>query len=344
MITHRSPFDHLMVMTDRVGLFEHARFTSPRRDHGYCVDDVARGLVVLCRAEVLSPCEDEARRKYLEFVVASQTADGHVVNRRDVLGRPHGWPEAGDCWGRALWGLGTAASRSHDPMVATAAAMAFERSSSLRSRYPRAMAYAGLGAAEFLRSHPGHQPARALLYDAALAAAGRSFDASTTDSFPAWPWPEARLTYANALLPDVILAAGDVLGDQRLVETGLGLLSWLLDVETAGEHLSVTPASGWAPGEPRPGYDQQPIEVATLADACARAGDLTGEARWLNAVEMAAGWFHGLNDTGVVLADPVSGGCCDGLQKHGRNENQGAESTLALVSTVQHENRLCRTR
>jgi hypothetical protein len=32
----------------------------------------------------------------------------------------------------------------------------------------------------------------------------------------------------------------------------------------------------------------------------------------------------------------VSGGGCDGLERYGRNENQGAESTLALVSTLQH--------
>jgi hypothetical protein len=35
------------------------------------------------------------------------------------------------------------------------------------------------------------------------------------------------------------------------------------------------------------------------------------------------------------MLDATSGGGCDGLEAHGRNENQGAESTLALLSTLQ---------
>ena len=34
--------------------------------------------------------------------------------------------------------------------------------------------------------------------------------------------------------------------------------------------------------------------------------------------------------------DPRTGGGYDGLTAHGPNLNQGAESTLALISTLQH--------
>ena len=40
------------------------------------------------------------------------------------------------------------------------------------------------------------------------------------------------------------------------------------------------PSAGWAPGEPRPGFDQQPVEAAAMADACHRAWALTGDHRW----------------------------------------------------------------
>ena len=46
---HQPVFDHLERLTDDRGLFEHALLAVPRREHGYCVDDVARGLVVVCR-------------------------------------------------------------------------------------------------------------------------------------------------------------------------------------------------------------------------------------------------------------------------------------------------------
>ena len=145
---------------------------------------------------------------------------------------------------------------------------------------------------------------------------------------------------ANAVIPDLLLAAGDILNDRRLVDDGLLLLGWLLAVETAGDHLSPTPAGGRGPGDPRPGFDQQPIEVASLADACARAFELTGDPLWSRAVDRAAAWFRGANDLGIPLADEVTGGCCDGLERQGRNDNQGAESTLAMISTLQHADRL----
>ena len=101
------------------------------------------------------------------------------------------------------------------------------------------------------------------------------------------------------------------------------MLAWLLDVETTGDRLSVTPVGGWARGELRPGYDQQPIEVAALADACARALDLTGDPHWAAGLERCRAWFLGANDTGVMLLDVISGGGCDGLMQHGRQREPG---------------------
>ncbi len=338
MSTHAPRYDHLMAMTDEIGLFEHALFTRPRPEHGYCVDDVARGLLVLCRAEVadVGPWAGDLGQvawRYLRFLLEAQAPDGRIVNRRDVHGVWHGMAGVADCWGRALWGLGAAVSRGGDSELTQRAMVGFEVSARMRSPWMHAMVFAGLGAAEVLRVDFGHVGARALLADA-VAVVGRP------GADRAWPWPRPRLTYANATVPELFLAAGYYLVDDSLLDIGLSLLEWLLDVETAQDHLSVTPVGGWAQGEARPGFDQQPIEVSCLADACARAFELTGEPRWAEAVELAAAWFLGANDAGVPLADERSGGCRDGLEAHGRNENQGAESTLALLSTLQQARRL----
>jgi hypothetical protein len=126
------------------------------------------------------------------------------------------------------------------------------------------------------------------------------------------------------------------LGDDEALTLGLGLLGWLLELQTFEGHLSVVPVAGWRAGESRPAFDQQPIEVAALADACRRAHALTGEQRWADGLDRAVGWFLGDNDNGTALYDPTTGGGCDALTPDGRNTNQGAESTLAMVSTLQH--------
>lgn len=322
-------FDHLLRLSDDGGLFEHAELTRPRPEHGHCVDDLARGLVVLCREPAPTAVLHDLTDQYLRLVVDAQGADGRFHNRLSADGRWTDRPSVEDCWGRALWGLGTVAARSDDASRAGLALEHFERGARHRSPDLRAEVFAALGAAEVLAAHPGHRLARRL-----LAGTARRLVAGVTD--PGWPWPEPRLRYANGSIPEVLLAAGSLLGDPRLLDDGLAMLTWLLDVETTGDRLSVTPVGGWVPGEARPGFDQQPVEVAALADACARALAITGDPGWQSGLDRCRAWFLGANDTGVMLLDVVSGGGFDGLMQHGRNENQGAESTLALISTLQH--------
>src|SRR5439155_25082077 len=116
-------------------------------------------------------------------------------------------PGLGDWWGRALWGLGTAAARSPASWIRDEALAAFSHSATQRSPATRAMAFAGLGAAEVLRGDPDNATAAALLTDAAAAI-------GTPDEDPDWPWPEQHLTYANAALAEVVIAAGHLTGDR----------------------------------------------------------------------------------------------------------------------------------
>ena len=44
-----APFRHLQRLTDNVGVLERAHGIVPRYERGYRVDDVACGLVVVCR-------------------------------------------------------------------------------------------------------------------------------------------------------------------------------------------------------------------------------------------------------------------------------------------------------
>ena len=328
-------FAHLRSLTDDIGLFEHAEGVVPRRACGYCVDDVARALVVVCREPMPSADPDLAglAEIYLAFVLAAQGRDGRFRNRLSLERQWEDEPTVEDCWGRALWGLGAAVASDLPPVRRAAALAAFARGAGWRSPDSRAMAFAGLGAAEVLRVEPSNEPAQWLLADVARRI-GRPTQSAT------WPWPEDRLRYANAALPDALIAAGDALGDESLTADGLQLLQWLLEVEERDGHLSVTPVAGRGPGdEVGPGFDQQPIEVATLADACARAYLLTGDVRWARGLQMAADWFLGANDGSISLYDMHTGGGCDGLERGSRNENQGAESTLAALSTLQRARR-----
>jgi hypothetical protein len=328
-------FDHLAALTDERGLFEHALLSAPRPEHGYCVDDAARALVVTCREPHPSPLVRRLRGRYLRFVISALCTDGTCHNRFDSEGRLRDEAGLGDWWGRAVWALGVAAALLDTASMQSTALGGFRVAAQQRSPFSRSMAFAALGAAELLRAAPGEPAARTLLRDAMQATA-----VGGTITRHDWPWPEPRLRYANATVAEALLVAGEALPDKASLARGLNLLAFLLHVETHEGRLSVTPVAGRGPGESGPRYDQQPIEVAAIADACATAYRITADPRWLSGIRLAWRWFLGDNDSRTPMLDPVTGAGYDGLQPDGRNLNQGAESTLAMLSTAQHARRI----
>lgn len=318
-------FVHLRAMTTPLGVWEHARFATPRIENGFCTDDNARALIVISRQPDPSPDLIVLARIYLGFLEAAALPHGGFHNRRSADGSWKDVAGSDDSQGRALWALGSVVRCPPEPWMSGAALELFELQQ-FASPSPRANALAALGAAEVLAADPANRRARQAIVRHVEHLRVRD---------DRWPWPEERLSYDNARIPEGLLAAGNVLGDDRLVQSGLRLLDWLVGVEMGDRAFSFTPVGGWAGGEPRPGFDQQPVEAGAMADACGLAWRLTGEARWRELVELSARWFLGANDGGIPMYDDETGGCYDGLMPSGANLNQGAESTLSALMALQ---------
>ena len=314
-------------MTDQMGLWEHAHMSTPRIEHGFCTDDNARALIVVSRQMPPKDELEDLATVYLNFVLNARAGSGRFHNRRDADGMWIDDVGSDDSQGRAWWGLGTAARMGQEPWMRKAGADAFADCTSFDSVHLRANAYAALGAVEMLVADRGHAAATDLLERTSRVIA----DAAAAKI----PWPETRLTYDNARLPEALLAAGAALGRRRLISSGIRLLEQLIRIETNGGHFSFTPTGGWAPGELRPAFDQQPIEASAMAEACYRAWCITSHEVWRVRAIRAARWFLGQNDTGMALYDPATGGTYDGLMENSQNENRGAESTIAGIAALQ---------
>lgn len=326
-------FDHLLRLTNRRGIFEHASTTGHCPDAGYRTDDAARALVVATREPGPDPTLNGLAAVSLRFLGDAQALGGAYRAGMDAGGRWLGDPALDDGWGRCIWSLGTAVLHSNVAWARQTAIVQFERAAQARSTRPRAMAYAVVGAAELLAYDPGHLAARKLITDYAV-----STEPSTGDV--AWRWPESRLTDANAVLAEATIAAGVAMNDATLRTRGLDLLAWLLDYETGEGHLSPTPVTGREFGDARPGFDQRPTQVAALADACARAAVVDNAPLWSDGVRAAVAWFFGANDAGEPMWDPDTGAGYDGLHADGVRLGQSAEATLAVISTLQQARRL----
>lgn len=327
---HSAELRHLSRLTDDRGIFEHAKGARPRFECGYCTDDNARLLIVAVRHTEIPQESWILARVAARFLFDAQAEDGRIRNRMSFERLWMDDPGTDDCWGRAMWAFGSAVARSQDTELRNRCYEAFSIGQNVRSPYLRAMCFSVLGAAEMLEIEPLHQGALRIMRDAYLQFASLS----STNAW--WLWPEERLTYANAVLPEAMIAVGSTMNDVAMLQRGITLLEWLVERETIGDRLSVTPAGGKGPDDKGPLFDQQPIEVAAIADAVRRAHAVTNDSRWLEVLDMAAAWFMGNNDAGESMIDLESGGGYDGLHADGVNLNQGAESTLAMISTMQH--------
>jgi len=313
-------------------MFQHSLYSVPDRNHGYCIDDNARALLLMNRlADLPDEKHDRWAPTYASFIQYAWNAELGAF--RNFMGFDRAWLEevgSEDSFGRTLWAIGVTARDNRLPQLRRWASNLFDQVAghAMKLSSPRTYAFAILGATALIEAHPGHALAREIVTTMgenllALVARNRR---------PDWAWFEIVLAYDNCRLPEALLRAGATLGRQDMIDVGIETLDWIITQQTAekGHFRAVgTDSFGKAYARPAP-FDQQPLEAWATVDACAVAFDVTGEERWHGHAMTAYRWYLGENDLGLALGDPVTGECFDGLMPHGVNLNQGAESVLAF--------------
>ena len=331
--------NHLYRLTDHTGIFQHAHFTVPDRREGYCTDDNARALIVSTLAEESLPKDPRISGLstiYLSFLQdALNESTGRFRNFMTYEQRRFLEEEGSeDCHGRALWGLGVCIQKTRDEGRRGAAVVLFNQAVAAAEKLTTLRGWAAsiLGLSAYRDRFPGDSNARRITE----TLAERLQQAFAANTSPDWPWPEETLTYDNARLPQALLLVGESLHQDAMVDAGLRSLEWLVRVQTMDGHFVPIGNHGWyTRGGNRARFDQQPLEAHATIDACIAAFLVTRETTWLAGAMRVFAWFLGENDLNTPLCDFKSGGCRDGLQADGANQNQGAESTLAWYSALE---------
>ena len=325
------PLDHVAVMTDGVGIIQHAVETVPNRSTGYCTDDVARAFMVMLARLRLAPRDEQAMAfasTYLSFLESAQLEDGRFHN---FMSYERTWLDdvgTEDSCGRAMWSLGYGIRHAPTEPWRRVCRTLFDRG--LESidgfTFLRPHAYVLLGLAH---AYPALHDAR---YETAFRhLAGVLADAHDAACSPDWPWFEETMTYDNARLPEALIRAGHALNEPRYADLGLVTLAFCERVTVQDGTFVPIGNDGWyRHGGQRALYGQQPLEAAAMIDAELAAYDATGDETRLALAQTALAWFYGKNLRGETMAH--GGGCYDGLEPSGTNRNMGAESTLALLA------------
>ncbi|MFI5226293.1 MAG: glycosyl transferase family 1, partial [Candidatus Limnocylindrales bacterium] len=163
-VLHPVSREHLSVLSDRVGILQHAIGSRPDPAHGYCVDDVARALQVdLLHGRALgwAAVADSAWRSFRYLDDAFDAPSGRFRNFRSIDGTWDGGPGSEDSYGRAMLALGEVIAGSPESRLADAAMALFLRALPATKRfvYPRAEASVVLGCAAIVDLAPDGPPA-----------------------------------------------------------------------------------------------------------------------------------------------------------------------------------------
>ncbi len=330
--------DYLRLLTDDTGILQHATFTTPDRSCGYCTDDNARALIVTIMNYRLFQEKDVLclLQIYLSFL--DHALDKDSGRLRNFMSYDRHWLEetgSEDSYGRTLWSLGTAILYPPTDSILKLCMGLFHKIVAASESFasPRAWAYSILGCLAYLQRFDTHTEVQRFCALLSQRLSKLFMDNASTN----WPWVENIATYDNGRLAQALLAAGRMLKKKNMCEQGLNSLEWLLEIQTnlREGHLSLIGNNGWLDlGGTKAQFDQQPIEVPALIDACYEAYLLTKQSRWIEKTNWCLDWFLGRNDIHQVVYDFTTGGCRDGLQPTEVNQNQGAESTLAWLMAL----------
>ncbi len=327
--------NHLISLSDDVGLLQHASFGIPDRDHGYSADDVGRGLAALMTC--YSQQKDEQIlpliRTYVSFLNHSQTETGHFHNFMSYDRRFLDEQGSDETLGRVLWGLGTLVRWGPKEQVRALAQnmMAKAVPKILELDAPRAKADAIIGMYHLLQKFVGASQFKRLLIQLAddlvsLYKENRSAN---------WEWFEDVLAYGNAKIPEALLRGYQVTQNEEYLKVALESLDFITREQMNGVYFDLVGNEGWYPkGGEKALFGQQPIDAGYLVEAYVAASEITNNFKYLELARLAFEWFLGRNRLNTALYDFADGSVADGIDSSGISANQGAESVVCYLLAV----------
>lgn len=318
-------------MSSPTGIYQHASFNIPNYQHGYCLDDNSRALLLLVKAQEIgiSFVDDPLLSTYLSFILYAQNQDGTFKNFMSFDLNFLESKGSEDSTGRAIWAIGTLLGNAHFAPYHDISREIFNKSLDklLDFRSPRAVGYTLLGILKFIEANPEDNHAIHVATKLTVFLE-REFEACFGLD---WPWFEEIISYDNAILPLAMLQAGRILNNSRWREIGLASFTLLDATLFSGSHLSMVGNQGWfKKGGKVSRTGQQPVEIPSIMLLYREAYLLDKNVLHLQKMRQAFLWYLGENDMGTPLYNPVDRSCYDGLEDFGVNKNQGAESNIAF--------------
>lgn len=326
---------HLKRMTDDFGIIQFSAGKEPDIMSGYHIDDVSRALILT--SNLIARSANKNIKKllsvYFSFIERCQTEEGYFndfYNGKRNLQNLLDIKEMNDSFGRTMWALAEiAANKKVEESIRKKAVSLYQKSvKHIKDiKFVRSMAFTLISLCLGKNGDETNVDAIRLLADKLVE---RFHENSSKRG---WKWFEESLTYANALIPGSLFKAYKKTKDKKYLRVAEKSLRFLISKTFKGLVYFPVGSKSWIYKSVRRRslFDQQPEDPASMTIALAEAYKITGNEKYKNYARKCFTWFLGNNVFGVPLYDRLNGGCYDGLQAMGVNQNQGAESLIMYL-------------
>jgi len=320
-------------------MLQFAKIYEPDLESGYTLDDNARALIAVCKHyELFQENEDlQLIETYLNFIKFCLLNESYFLNYVDInkqFTSQNYSTNLADANGRAIWALGYLLSNAAilpDHIINTGLVL-FERAIICIDKIysTRAMGFIIKGLFYKNNCFPTSDNTALI-----TSLANRYVQMYKHESDENWKWFEGYFTYANSILSEAMLCAYLVTGSSEYKDIARESFDFFLSKIFINGKIKVISNKTWmqknveyanhhAGGE-------QPIDVAYTILALDKFYRVFEDLDYLKKMTIAFNWFHGRNHLNKIIYNPCTGGCYDGLEDHGVNLNQGAESTISYL-------------
>jgi len=328
--------NHINLSTNNIGIIQFSLIDQPNIDSGFTVDDNARALTSLTEYYELTNDTTVLPNinTYFTFIENAQQPAGDFLNYKNEQGEytEQNYTEnLEDSIGRALNALGHFYSKQYlfNHRYSNRISALIDRSlahiTTLKS--PRSIAFALKGLYQYnelIKSSEIHTQILELSNHLI-----RFYEQSKQAD---WFWFEDTITYGNAILPEVLLYVYALTKNKKTLDYAKESFDFLLDIHFKKEYFSTISNRTWYTlnQEVSP-FGEQPIDVAYTILALEQFSKYFPNENYLQKMRKAFNWYLGDNHLKQIIYNPLTGGCCDGLEHDRINLNQGAESTVTYL-------------
>lgn len=330
--------DHLVNLTDEIGIFQHAKRVLPNAEFGYSTDDNARALIILSHLhrQKATPQSTLMLKTYLQFLKSAQSVDGSFYTFLSETGKWLDQSRHSDAYGRAMWGLGLYLYAQKDGRSNIVAQTMFE--SGLKQcdmiQDLRTAAYVILGLYYYIKANHKNVEQKNKAVKQLKKLGDFLVDNFGKTQKDNWQWYEEIITYDSFRLPQAMLAIYLITKDVAYKDIAEVSLQFLYEntFNPSRNYFDFIGQDGWQDRQGiKANYDQQPLEAAAAIEAYIFADKAAPQKEYLAKSHVAFEWFFGRNRNHRSIYDQTHNGVFDGLTPRGVNLNEGAESIICFL-------------